>query len=603
MDWMVSETAVPTPAQHAHVARLAESLDRAAHGERGALIAAAARDMGVAPQTVARWLKDGPRPTLRRRRADAGRHAISRAECEIIARALRRGVRANGKVVRTLTDAVDGLRADGVIRAEVVDMDTGEITPLSLSAISRAMRAYGLDMNTLRAPAPHVSMRSPHPNYLWQVDASVCVLFYLPGKNDEARHCLIPHDDAVHYKNRPENLRAVELFRVIRYVMTDHTSGLLRVRYYPHAESGAHTVDFLCWLMAPKDNPQDPFHGKPLHIMVDPGATASGLVKRFCQRLDIDLIVNKVRNPRAKGQVEQGNNLFELKFEGWLACARDRVTDFAALNALAETWQLWFNRTKKHTRHGMTRFEAWKKITREQLVITAPTAELKKFATGRPLTPQVQGNLTVQFEGGRYAVKNVPGIAIGKPLSVCRLPLLGGGVVAVVEGPEGEVLYPLTEIMTDEWGFPADAPLVGEQYRAMPDTDAIGTAKRLDRLDTGAPTQAEAEKILARDPHRDPFAGTFDPYAAAGRLAASNFADLPQPGTVMAGVGPNIAPVKITATRAAMRARDALGERWRPEMYEFLSRRYPNGIAGDVLARLIERWQTGADCAVRRSET
>ncbi|MDR1351471.1 MAG: hypothetical protein LBJ59_11995 [Zoogloeaceae bacterium] len=591
---------MPTPDQYTVLARLAGALDRATHGERGALVKAAASEMGVVPQTVSRWLKDGYRPTVRKRRADAGRSAITKAECETIVRALRGGLRANGKQIRTLVDAVDTLRANGMIRAEKVDPETGEITPLCVTTILRAMRAHGLDTETLRAREPHVRLKTLHPNHMWEVDASVCVLFYLPGGRDGAGHCLTKLDKAVHYKNKPENLRAIELFRVIRYVATDHASGVIRVRYYPHAESGEHTVDFLCWLMSPKQHPQDPFHGKPIHIMVDPGATASGMVRRFCKRMDIDLIVNRPHRPWSKGQVEQGNNLNEIKFEGWLAFVRERITDFAALNALSEDWQLWFNRSKKHTRHGMTRFDAWKRITREQLIVTAQANELRKFATGKLLTPQVRGDLTVRFDGGNYVVKNVPGINIGQPLAVCRLPLASGGVVAVVNGPTGEVMYPLAEVVMDEWGFPENAPVVGVEYKANPDTDAVKTARRLDRLDTGAATQAEAEKILARDPHHDPFGGIFNPYIEAERMAASNLRDLPLPGTRMPGVGPEIAPARITASRAAMRARDALGEQWRPEMFDWIGRRYPDGIDEPALLRLIDSWQSGAVSAVQQ---
>jgi hypothetical protein len=585
---------MPTPAQHAVLARLAEALDRAAHGERGALVRAAATEMGVTTQTVSRWLADGHRPTMRKRRADAGAHAITREECETLARAMRGGVRANDKQIRTLTDAVDDCRANGTVRAERVDPETGEITPLSLSTIGRAMRAYGLDIGTLRAPAPHVRLASPHPNYLWQVDASVCVLFYLPAGRDAAGNAIVPLHKATHYKNRPENLRAIEAFRVIRYVATDHASGVIRVRYYPHAESGEHTVDFLCWLMADKCHPQDPFHGRPAHLMVDPGATASGLVRRFCARLGIDLIVNRPHNPRAKGQVEQANNLVEIKFEGWLACVADRVADFAALNALADTWQRWFNRDKKHHRHGMSRFDAWKHITREQLIVTGTADELRKFAAGRLLTPRVQGDLTVRFEGANWSVKHVPGIAIGKPLPICRLPLAGGGVAAVVEDDDGrEIMHPLTEITTNGWGFPEAAATVGVEYKAPPETDAIKTGKRLDAMDAAARAASGAGDT------RDAFGGAFNPYAAAERLAASNLTDLPMPGTPMTVASPDLQPARLSAARAALSAREALGERWRPEMYEWIVRRHPDGIDEPTLARLIASWQTGAASAMQ----
>ena len=54
---------MPSPAQHAALARLAESLAAAPHGGRGALIAQAAAALGVCPATVQAWLRGhrGPR--------------------------------------------------------------------------------------------------------------------------------------------------------------------------------------------------------------------------------------------------------------------------------------------------------------------------------------------------------------------------------------------------------------------------------------------------------------------------------------------------------------------------------------------------------------
>ncbi|MDR2924357.1 MAG: recombination-associated protein RdgC [Azoarcus sp.] len=530
----------------------------AAHGERGSIIDEAARGFGVGRQTIARWLKDGHRPTQRRRRSDAGQRAATYEECEAVARVMRGGFRANEKQIRTLADAVGICRANKLISAERVDEKTGEIFPLSVSAIARAMRDYGLAADALRAPKPHTHLSSPHPNHLWQVDASVCVLFYLPAGRDGAGNAIVPLHKAVHYKNKPKNLKAIENFRVVRYVATDHASGVIRARYYPHAESGEHTADFLCWLMADKGDPQDPFRGRPAHLMVDPGATAAGLVRQFCGRMGIHLTVCRPKNPRAKGLVEQANNLWEIKFEGWLNFAADRITDFAALNALADTWQVWFNRTHKHTRHGMTQLDAWKRIAREQLIETASAGDLRKLALSCPLTPKVQGDLTVRFEGGDWYAGKVPGIQIGQPLPVCCAPLAGGGAVAIIQDKDGgEALHPLEEVTKDAWGFPDRAAVAGVEFIGMPDTDAVKTAKRLDLLDTGAATQAEAEKIRAASPQREALADRLNPYLPAERMAASCVHDLPIAGTPMPLPISAVAPRTLTATRAAMRARGA----------------------------------------------
>jgi hypothetical protein len=45
---------------------------------------------------------------------------------------------------------------------------------------------------------------------------------------------------------------------------------------------------------------------------------------------------------------------------------------------------------------------------------------------------------------------------------------------------------------------------------------------------------------------------------------------------------------KIEAIDACFTIREALGEGWNPEMFEWYVRRYPEGITASALARLIE---------------
>ncbi|MFO6321430.1 integrase, partial [Pseudomonas aeruginosa] len=74
---------------------------------------------------------------------------------------------------------------NGKIVAGSVDHRTGEVTLMSLSAIGRALRAYGLHPEQLLRPAPAVELVSLHPNHVWQIDASISTQFYLA--NDGAR--------------------------------------------------------------------------------------------------------------------------------------------------------------------------------------------------------------------------------------------------------------------------------------------------------------------------------------------------------------------------------------------------------------------------------
>ena len=82
-------------------------------------------------------------------------------------------------------DAVDLMRSNGEIKCERVNTETGEIFNLSTSTIIRALRTFRLHPDQLLAPAPAVELRSLHPNHVWQIDASLCVLYYLKAEGEK----------------------------------------------------------------------------------------------------------------------------------------------------------------------------------------------------------------------------------------------------------------------------------------------------------------------------------------------------------------------------------------------------------------------------------
>ena len=162
---------------------LARALQREGKGRRTALCQAAAQELGLSLATIYRKLEEvSVATTTRKRRSDAGSSDLTREEALTISAALMESARHNEKRLYSLGDAVDALRASGMIRAEAVDKGTGELRPMSLSAIGRALRSYKLHPDQLLAPAPVTELASLHPNHVWQIDASLCVLYYLkPG--------------------------------------------------------------------------------------------------------------------------------------------------------------------------------------------------------------------------------------------------------------------------------------------------------------------------------------------------------------------------------------------------------------------------------------
>lgn len=558
---------------------VADEVSLAAHGSKEAVYQRACELLGVSRATLLAHIKKVSLAKPRKRRKDAGEVELPYAEAFLISAYCMRGYRQNQKKITHIKEAINVLRENNEILGGVVDTETGEIRLLSDSAIGSGLRAYTLHPDQLRSPTPHRPLKSRGPNDVWEVDASVCVIYYLPDGGAE----LVELDAAVHYKNKPENLKAIEQFRVIRYVLSDHASGVIRYRYYPHAESGEHTVAFLAWAMAPKGG-NDPFQGAPFKVMVDPGATAGGLVRRFCAKMDITLIVNKAHNPRAKGQVEKANHQVETSFEQTLRYLKPRPANFDALNELAQTYQLWWNHCKVHSRTQQGRFAVWLTITEVQLR-TTPSAEiLLSLATHEPEKRQVQGDLTVAFKNRRWNVQDVPGAIVKGDVFIHWHPFIPETAMAVVFDEDGiEQHIALAEIKKGEYGYAEHGAYIGEDYKAMPDTLADTNRKAVLKLAAGTETLKEAEKKSAKKDFV-PFDGRIDPLKAS-KAPLPSF--LPKQGQALEVTAPEVQLLRKNPTQMALWMRGRLGDDYTPAVLTVLTQRFPEGATEPELEQVL----------------
>ena len=156
-----------------YLRQLADNIDKAKHGEVTPLIDKAAVFLNCSNKQVYAKLKGAglsrkTKSGTRKPRADKGKSTITREQAELIGGMILVATRANGKRILSVKDAAEILRADG----KLPDVDT--------TTILRALRAYHCHPDQLATPTAHTQQRSLHPNHVWQIDASVCVLFYLP---------------------------------------------------------------------------------------------------------------------------------------------------------------------------------------------------------------------------------------------------------------------------------------------------------------------------------------------------------------------------------------------------------------------------------------
>lgn len=574
-----------TPAMTERLVDVARLASAAGHGRKESIYAAACAELGVSRATLLRSLREVVVRPQRKQRSDAGDVAMTRDEALMLSALLMESHRKNTKRLLSIGQAVEILRANGEIRAERVDLDTGECKPLSESAISRALRIHALHPDQLLQAAPAVELRSLHPNHVAQIDASMCVLYYLnTTKPSEAG--LQVMEAKKFYKNKPANLKRIESDRVWSYEYTDHNSGAIRVHYVLGAESGTNLAESFIEAIQQQDD--DPVYGVPFILLMDMGsANTGGLFKNLARRLDVTVIPHAPGNARATGQVEQARNIIERSFESGLKLRP--VADLAELNALARQWARWFNSTKVHSRHGRTRFEQWMTISADQLRI-APSRDLcRELLTHAPLQRKVSDYLTVEFKGREFDVRHVPRVMVGERLQVTYNPYVPDAAMIVDTDAEGqELLHSVPLVVRNEDGFRVDANVIGEDYRRHADTLADTNRKEVERVTMDVATLAEAE--AKRKAKAIPFGGRIDPFKTIEQAQVPTY--LPKRGTDLLPAFSSsrvAAPPRVLTGFELAAALSQIGVRMSRERNAQVAAWYPEGVPETDLVELQHR--------------
>ena len=552
-------------------------LQSAAHGQGQTLCKSAAQELGMSLATLYRKLKEVRVSAPRKRRADAGQSALSREEALLISAAIMESARRNEKRLYALGDAVEALRASGMIRAETLDKKTGELRPMSTSAIARALYNYRLHPDQLLAPAPATELASLHPNHVWQIDASLCVLYYLKPSADSRANGLQVMDAATFYKNKPKNLLRVAMDRVWSYEITDHTCGWIYLEYVMGAESGENMTSVLINAMQERGG-ADVMHGKPVAVMMDPGSANTGAMARnLCRSLGIQMIVHAPGSARVTGQVENARNIIERKFEAGLRF--QPVADLAELNALAKKWRCHFNATAVHSRHGKTRTAMWLSIRQEQLIKVPSVEVCRQLAVAEPERRKVSAKLHVKFQGAEYDVSGVPGVMVHEHVLITRNPWRDDSAQVVSVDADGhEVYYLVPVVARNELGFDVTAPVIGEAFKRHAETPAQVARKEAAKLAMGVDTQEELD--AARKAKTIPFGGQLKPYQHIDDAQLPTF--MPRRGTQHDLATPTVVSPPLSVFAAAKRLQ-AEFPGWGAEHYAWLNQHYPAGVHEDAL--------------------
>lgn len=556
-----------------YLRQLAERLSSAKHGKKTHIIKEASQFLSCSNQQVYRLLDEaGLNQNQRKPRKDKGNSQITKEQAELIGGMILVATRANGKQILSVKDATDILKAQG------------KLPNVSTSTILRALRTYHCHPEQLKTPTAHIIQRSLHPNHVWQIDASICVLFYLPKGG------LAVMEQKEFYKNKPANIKKIEKERVIRYVITDHYSGALYVEYVTGAESSENLTNVFLNALQRRDA-NDPLHGVPNILVMDKGsANLSGLFLNLLDRLQVKYISHATGNSRAKGQVEKHNDLVEKKFESRLAFLNVQSLD--ELNAYCTKWRSHFNATAIHTRSRKTRNKLWLTITREQLRL-APSMEIcRELVTTKPKNIKVRGDLTIThtvkgYPNQTYDLTHLPDIYPKAEVDIVINPYRAPDIDVAWCGN----VYTVSPVQTDSAGFAINSPIIGEQIIAKPDSQTDSNRKAMFKSAYNADTEAEIDK--ARKTKNPAYQGIIDAMADI-----DNSHDAGQVPKIITKAGqtiditahvPNRELKPLTHVEAAMQIKGIIGDQWTAEHYRQLVAQYPAGVPPTAINEIADR--------------
>ena len=169
------------------------------------------RVFGISERKAYRVLHEGGWESGRPKRKDAGRTALDETIMLAIAEMEKQCIRKNGKATLPVNVARSILEARGV------DIPVGD------RRIRHLLCERHLSVADMKAPTPHQSMRTEYPNQVHFADPSVSLVWFAPGGKQK----IIGDDELYKNKNFLEGKP-----KCWRYVLTDHYSASICVRYY-----------------------------------------------------------------------------------------------------------------------------------------------------------------------------------------------------------------------------------------------------------------------------------------------------------------------------------------------------------------------------------
>ena len=551
-------------------------LTNAGFGEKGAIVETACKDLTISKAQLYRDLESVGFKTERKQRSDKGKSIVSVEVAEQIGGMVHVATRANGKKTLPVTTALNILVANN------------KAPNVSAATVARVMKNNLCHPKQLSTPSAHTQQKSLHPNHCWQVDASICVLFYLPRGGMQVM------DEKKFYKNKPANVKKIESDRVIRYVITDHFSGSVYVEYVYGSESAENLTEIFLNCVQ-KRSMQEPLHGVPFILYTDKGcANTSGLFRNLLERLDVTFIAHATGNSQAKGQVENAQNLVETQFEGRLRFLK--IDNLEHLNQTAEQWRMMWNETQIHSRTKRSRNAVWQTIAPNQLRI-APSLELcQELLSTSPVERTVDAKLQVSYAikgygSNDYDVRHIEGIYPKAKLKVVVNPYRAPSIdVLTIDEHGNEVIYTCDPVQIDMFGFRPDAAIIGEEIKAVQQSPIDENRKRIIKKAYNADTLEQADKAIAKK--HTAYEGHLNIMADVQKTEVPTY--IPRAGEQMTTPQQRRQLAPLNYIQAAKQIKGFVNLLWTAEHMTMLKNTYPDGnVPQEEVQFWVERIQGG----------
>lgn len=454
--------------------------------ERKEIISEYSRITGRSISFCYRELKKNGYDSKRAKRKDIGKKNIDDNTVKIVASLVKTGIRENGKKTMPVNVALDVLKRNG--------LDIG----IKTSRMRELLKNSNIDGEKLKKDTHNNRLRSEYPNQVHEVDPSVALIYFAPDSDN-----IKIIEDSEYYKNKDffndakdRKGKKIKRKKCLRYVLTDHYSGSICLRYYAaYGETAEYLYDFLLYAWGKKEREDYAFHGIPEMLLWDKGsANTSKSVANALRSLKVKTIAHAAGNSRAKGQVENANNLIETHFECLFRL--EGISSIEALNEAADRFCIEYNTKMKIKRMGQTinsRYLLWQKIKTEQLR-ELPDSELcRQIFSAGILKRKVKSDLTISLYHAKakrtlyYSLINL-NVEKGDEVNAQAL-LFGDSYKAIVwferkdeYGTKEEFSYEVEPMQVDEAGFDINAAVIGKEYKQTKLTDNEKDIKEIEDI-------------------------------------------------------------------------------------------------------------------------